>query len=57
MSILDRAEDWFIRRTLQPVYNVGQTIEPPSDDGMSALLLYVCFLLGIAVTCGHYCAR
>lgn len=57
MPFLDKAEDWLIRRTLQPVYNVGQSIEPPNDDKPIALALFLIAMLATVVTCGHCLAR
>ena len=57
MPFLDKAEEWLIRRTLQPVPYVGQSIEPPSDDGLLALLFFICVLIGTGITCGHCLAR
>jgi hypothetical protein len=56
MSFLGKVEDWLIRRTLQPVY-VGQTVEPPSDDGAWALAVFLLLLVASAVTCGQCLAR
>lgn len=53
LSLLDKAEDWLVRQTLQPLPQG----HPPSDDGAIALGAFVVILLGIAATCGHCLAR
>jgi hypothetical protein len=53
MSLLDKVEDWIVKKTLTPL-PVGA---PPSDDGMLTLIALVGFLLVTAITCGHCLAR
>jgi hypothetical protein len=58
MSLLERIEDWIVRRTLPPVEPLPPHCpEHDRSDLPLSLALYLVLCLSIVATCGHYCAR
>lgn len=56
MSFLNRVEEWIVNQltykpTLQPI------VDPPSDDGLMASIVFAGFLLIVAGICGHCLAH
>lgn len=56
MSLLERMEDWLVRKTMRQL-DIIPVGHPPSDDGMIALTVFVFILIGVAATCSHCLAR
>jgi hypothetical protein len=58
MSILERIEDWFIRKTLPPLEPIQPSYYPAHDraDLLLSLTMYLVLCLTIVATCGTYCA-
>jgi hypothetical protein len=51
MSLLDRV-DLYLFTPYDTVYK-----PPPKDDKIVSLMLFLGFLIGITITCGHYLAK